>query len=92
MDDLPLHALDVFVERLADGVLERVDRRAEALQAERGDHDGAVSVAEAARRLGISTRGVARLLKSGELPSLRVGRRRLVPLGALERFISRGSA
>jgi excisionase family DNA binding protein len=83
--------LDVFADRLAAGLLERVERRAEEIAAERGGQGGAVSVEEAARRLGISPRGVARLMASGELPSLRVGRRRLVPSGALERLIARGS-
>ena len=82
--------LDVFADHLAAGLLERVDQRAAELAAERNSEGGAVNVEEAARRLGISPRGVARLLASGELPSLRVGRRRLVPLGALERLVTRG--
>jgi excisionase family DNA binding protein len=81
----------VFAGHLAAGLLERVDQRVADLAANRDTQDGAVSGKEAARRLGISPRAVARLLASGELPSLRVGRRRLVPLGALERFLAGGS-
>jgi excisionase family DNA binding protein len=83
--------LDVFAGHLAAGLLERVDQRMAELAANHNTQGGAVSVEEAAKRLGISPRGVARLMTSGELPSLRVGRRRLVPLGALERLIARGT-
>jgi len=48
----------------------------------------AVSVAEAARRLGVSPRTVATLLASGELSSRRIGRRRVIPIRALERFLN----
>ena len=48
----------------------------------------AVGVAEAARRLGVSPRTVATLLATGELSSRRIGRRRVIPVRALERFLN----
>jgi excisionase family DNA binding protein len=47
----------------------------------------AVGVAEAARRLGLSARTVATLIARHELPSRRVGRRRIIPIAALEAFL-----
>ncbi len=52
----------------------------------------AVSIAEAARQLGLSTRTVATLITSGELESRKVGRRRLIPLSALVDFVNRDHA
>jgi len=49
----------------------------------------AVSMSEAARRLSVSPRTVATLVARNELPSLRVGRRRLILVCALEEFLSR---
>lgn len=48
----------------------------------------AVGLAEAARRLGVSPRTVATLVATGELYSRRIGRRRVIPLRALERFLN----
>jgi len=47
----------------------------------------AVGIAEAARRLGLSPRTVATLLSRQELPSRKVGRRRIIPVQALEAFL-----
>jgi len=47
----------------------------------------AVGVAEAARRLGLSARTVATLIARRELHSRKVGRRRIIPIAALEAFI-----
>ncbi len=47
----------------------------------------AVGMAEAARRLGLSTRTVATLVMRHELPSRKVGRRRIIPVVALEAFV-----
>lgn len=44
------------------------------------------TIRESATALGVSTDTVRRLLKNGGLPSVRVMRRRMVPLDALERF------
>jgi excisionase family DNA binding protein len=47
----------------------------------------AVGIAEAARRLGLSARTVATLVQRRELPSRKVGRRRIIPVLALESFV-----
>lgn len=47
----------------------------------------AVGVAEAARRLGLSPRTIASLISRGELASRKVGRRRIIPVRALEAFL-----
>jgi excisionase family DNA binding protein len=49
----------------------------------------AVGMAEAARRLGISPRTVATLVSRRQLPSRKVGRRRIIPVIALEAFVRR---
>ena len=49
----------------------------------------AVGIVEAARRLGLSARTVATLVSRHELPSRRVGRRRIIPVAALEVFVQR---
>lgn len=48
----------------------------------------AVSIPEAARRLGLSIRTVATLVSRRELASRKVGRRRIIPVAALEAFVS----
>ena len=50
----------------------------------------AVGIPEAARRLGLSTRTVAALVSREELPSRKVGRRRIIPVAALEAFLRGG--
>jgi excisionase family DNA binding protein len=49
----------------------------------------AVNVREAARRLGVSPRTIATLIARGELLSRKIGRRRVVPVEALEKFLRR---
>lgn len=49
----------------------------------------AVNVPEAARRLGVSPRTVATLVARKELPSRKIGRRRVIPTRALEEFLRR---
>ena len=49
----------------------------------------AVGITEAARRLGLSARTVATLVKTGELESRKIGRRRLIPISVLVEFIRR---
>jgi excisionase family DNA binding protein len=44
---------------------------------------------EAAHVLGISVRTLETLIALGELKSVRVGRRRLIPRAELERFVRR---
>src|SRR4029077_9500809 len=47
----------------------------------------AVGIGEAARRLGLSARTVASLVLRRELPSRKVGRRRIIPVAELEAFV-----
>jgi excisionase family DNA binding protein len=47
----------------------------------------AVGVTEAARRLGLSPRTVATLVSRRQLVSRKVGRRRIIPVAALETFV-----
>ena len=49
----------------------------------------AVNVPEAARRLGVSPRTIATLLARGELVSRKIGRRRVIPVEGLEKFLRR---
>jgi len=49
----------------------------------------AVSVTDAARRLGVSPRTVAALIARSELPSRRIGRRRVILIRELEEFLNR---
>jgi excisionase family DNA binding protein len=49
----------------------------------------ALGIVEAAKRLSLSPRTVASLIKTGELSSLKVGRRRIIPLSAIEKFLGR---
>ena len=46
-----------------------------------------VSIKEAAAALGVSTSSVWRWARAGELPSVRIGGRRLIPCDALRRRI-----
>ena len=47
----------------------------------------AIGIAEAARRLGLSPRTIATLISRRELPSRKIGRRRIIPVYALEAFL-----
>lgn len=47
-----------------------------------------VSDIEAARRLGLGKTKVRELMGAGELATVRVGRRRLVVVASLERFVA----
>ena len=49
----------------------------------------AVAIPEAARRLGVCPRTVCTLISRKELPSRKIGRRRVVPVKALEDFLRR---
>ena len=53
-----------------------------------GDDRWAISVPEAGRRLDISRAHAYRLVASGELPSLRLGHRTVVPVWALEAILT----
>ena len=55
----------------------------------RGNDDTSLfmSVAEAARALGVSDDTVYELLQRGQLPGLRIGRRRLIPRRAIDLIV-----
>lgn len=48
-----------------------------------------VSVESAGKALGLGRTGIFGLLARGELESVKVGARRLVPVGALEAYVAR---
>jgi len=50
----------------------------------------AIGVVEAARRLGISRNSVYSRIRSGELPGIRIGKRYLIGIKALEQFVATG--
>ena len=52
----------------------------------------AISVQAAAIKLGVSTRFIGKLIASGELPSVKIGRRRLIREAALQSFVARREA
>jgi excisionase family DNA binding protein len=54
----------------------------------RGANRATVSVDEAAAMLGIGRGSAFRAVRAGEIPSVRIGRRVLVPLAALERLLN----
>jgi excisionase family DNA binding protein len=54
-----------------------------------GDQILACSIAEAARKLGLSARTVATLVARKELSSRKIGRRRVIPICELEEFLRR---
>jgi excisionase family DNA binding protein len=78
--------LDDLAERIAERVIERVDQhladRAPAVQPD------AYRVDEAAQAVGLSERETKRLIASGELGSVKVGRARLVPRTAISAFLN----
>lgn len=51
-----------------------------------------LSVPQAASLLGLSTNHAWRLVQAGELPSIRLGRRVLVPRAALVELVDRAAA
>ncbi len=73
------------VAALADALL----AAARANEADTEGPDRLLSVAEAARHLGIGRSALYGELAAGRLRSLKVGRRRLVPSGALAEFVAR---
>ena len=52
----------------------------------------AFGVQEVADALGVSRELVKHMIRTGELPSVKLGRRRLISRKALERFLSGGGA
>ena len=52
----------------------------------------ALSIEEVANRLGVSSRHIHRLVKSGGIRSCKIGRRRLIAANDLLDFYNRGAA
>lgn len=52
----------------------------------------AVSVDSAARSLGISRRSLFNLIARGEIRSVKIGGRRLIPVAQLHELVERGAA
>ena len=51
--------------------------------------DNCLSLDEVASRLALSARTVARLVASGDLASIKIGRRRVIRSSALDTFLDR---
>lgn len=76
------------VAELADALLAALDERDER----RDTPPRLLSVAEAAAALGIGRSAAYAELSVGRLASVKVGRRRLVPAAAIERYITERAA
>lgn len=59
---------------------------------ERTSDRATVTVSEAAGRLGIGRNAAYEAARRGEIPTIRIGKRILVPLAALERLLSGNAA
>jgi excisionase family DNA binding protein len=77
--------LDQFLDRLAVERADRVDRRA----ADRtSDGSRAFDVKQAAVRLGVSPTTMHELVISGQVPSVKVGRRRVIAVSTIDRMLA----
>lgn len=72
------------IEAVLDAVRETILDALDAHEAPR-----CLSVDEAAERLGVSRRTLASLVHGGEIRSIKVKRRRLIPVEALEQYVER---
>jgi excisionase family DNA binding protein len=75
-------ALTAIVQRAVEDALAATPTKS-------GDGGLAVDTPDAARRLGLGETTVKRLISSGELESVTVGARRVVPVAALGEFLKR---
>lgn len=84
-------ALREAIRPLVDGIREEVEALRDEVRTLRNERDPErlLDLDEAAALLGISRRSVDTLVAAGELSSLKIGRRRLVPRRALSAFIRR---
>jgi excisionase family DNA binding protein len=82
--------LDRFVDRLAAELADRVEQRLDRLQSARQSGAGLDSK-QAAARLGVSERTLRELVVSGQVPSVKVGRRRVFSAAAIERLMTNGT-
>lgn len=80
---------DLFVDRLVAELANRIERRLEQLGSARAPAVGprGYDIKQAAERLGISQTKMKELLVSGEVPSVKVGRRRLIAASAIARLL-----
>ena len=72
-------------------VLDRIDRLEEKIDALRGQKDEGrnLDVSEAAEIASVSRRKMDNLIHAGEVPSLKIGRRRLIPNRAFRAWLRR---
>ena len=82
-------------DRLVDAIAELVEALREEVraEAEAGPRapDRLYDVGEAASALGIQRSKLYGLIAAGELRSVKVGRRRLIPAGAVAEFIAQAA-
>jgi excisionase family DNA binding protein len=81
-----------LAEALAAVVRQAVHEAVVEVAESGGDTAGLVGIPEVARRMALGTTTVKRLIAAGELRSLLVGRRRLVPPEAIEEFRRKATA
>jgi excisionase family DNA binding protein len=84
----------VFAPKLVEALTRLVDERVERALADRDIESGSpwLSLAEAAGRLRVSERTVARLVERGRIRTTALGRRRLVRVEDLDEAAREGSA
>lgn len=80
--------LEAFGEALRAVIEEAVSKALASIRAARTDDAVMLSIPEAAHRLGIGTTKVKQLVASGELASLTIGRRRLIPATSVHSIAS----
>ena len=90
--ELQLEMLELWRTALSMEVAQRLPQkmpeRVEADEGPRAKGKTAYSVAEAAELLGVSRSIAYTAIQRGDLPSLRIGRRILVPRDALEQMLA----
>jgi len=84
--------LDALLDRVAVELADRVERRLDRLAAERPDGPKALDVKQAAVRLGVSPTTMHELVISGQVPSVKVGRRRLIAASTIDRMLNGASS
>lgn len=85
--------LDGLLDRLAVELADRVEERLKRLSVERSaGAPQALDVKQAAARLGISDRTMHALVVTGEVPSIKVGRRRVIAASTIDRLLVDGLA
>jgi excisionase family DNA binding protein len=81
--------LDRFLDRLVVELANRIEERLERLAAEHGsDGPHALDVKQAAARLGVSPTTMHELVMSGQVASVKVGRRRLIAASTIDRMLA----